>query len=309
MQVGTHDKVWLVDPLNIEDMTPLYDILEDENIVKVFHDTSFDFSILARYGCHPKNIIDTHRASLLLGKQPSLNLLMKEYLGTGKAGEEQRADWLKRPLTEKLMEYAAQDVAQLLELKDHLLDDLKKLGRLDWLLEDCSDLQANDLPIPSHHCLKGASKLTPQQRGVLRELFKVRESIAKKVDKPVFFIIRHNQLLELATRPPRNIAGWKRLRGIHPAVRHNAEKFVQAVNKGLSHPEKHVPCKEKLFIPKIADTILAKRDEIAEELGIQGYIIMTKEQAKNVVESGSLDCLRNWQRDLVSKCEEFSRFK
>ncbi len=308
IQIASKKKVWLIDPLAIKNLEAVKKILEDERIIKVFHDTSFDFSILSTINCKPKNIIDTHRAALLLGKQPSLNMLMKEFLRSGKAGDEQKADWLKRPLSEKMMTYAAQDVAQLLELKDAMIKELEKLGRKEWLLEDCEKIEIKEIPKPDYHCLKGSSQLTPKQRGVLKELFNLRELIAKKIDKPVFFIIKHSTLIRLAIKPPRSINSWKKLRGVHPVVNKNAEKFYSAVKKGLMKPEDHKPCKNRIVISKAANELLRIRDEEASKLGIEGFVLMTKEQAKQIIINKSLKPLKNWQKKILIKHPEFLKY-
>ncbi|MBR9702955.1 ribonuclease D, partial [Candidatus Woesearchaeota archaeon] len=257
VQLSTYTKTWLVDMLEITNPKPLVDFFLDEKVIKVFHDVSFDFRILQEVlNITPKPVADTKVAAELLGKTSlSLAKLLEEYFHVKKDTRWQKADWLKRPLPKEMLAYAARDTAFLLQLHDKLVKDLEKLHRKAWFVDECRQLPLQEyrVPVQTVHDIKGSKILSDIERGRLKALFDVRNSLAAKVDKPVFFVIPNKLLLELAKSPPRN---WLRVRGVHPIVKKNANRLVFALSKSKplmkvssSHAPRLTPAQEILYDP------------------------------------------------------------
>lgn len=304
VQLADEQQVWLVDMLSINDHSPLAKLLRDERILKVFHDVSFDFRILdEKLSCRPKNIFDTRVAALLAGRTAiSLSGLLQEEFGVSKDERFQKIDWLKRPLTSQMLAYAAGDVRYLLKLKALLERQLRTLGRLDWLHEECALLERQPFTAVerSYAGVKGSRTLSDAQRGVLKGIYEVREELAKSLDRPVFFVIPDRLLLELAKNPPAGTEGWQSLRGVHPAVRRFAGRFASAVAKARSIPKEKIHAHRLTNAQRQAiDELLLRRQAVAQRLKVEPFVVLSKEQAEGVV-LGRAEVLRAWQRRTLS---------
>lgn len=305
VQLGTKDEVWLVDMLAIKDAKPLVVLFENPKVTKIFHDVSFDFRVLEEVlDCRPVNLFDTKAAAELLGKDSvSLGSLLHDYFGVVKSEKFQKADWLKRPLAPDLLAYAAGDVKKLILLKEYLEEELKAKGRLSWLAEECRLFEKHSYAVEPKtvHDVKGAANLSDNERGVLKELFDLRESLAHKLDRPVFFIMPDKVMLEVAKNPPKDYAAWNRIRGVHPAVKRQAPRFFKAMHSARPVDKVSKVRRKRLHISaqKKVDDLLARRDKAAKELGIDPFVIMTREQAEVFVTGGDGALLRDWQKEVL----------
>ena len=111
-------------------------------------------------------------------------------------------NWARRPLTERMEQYARNDTRHLKPLSDQLRAALKEKGRLDWQKETCQQLIVDcaDIPTSSRDQwrMKGSDRLNPRGLAVLRELWKWREKEAIASNKPPFFVLNHDLLLRMA---------------------------------------------------------------------------------------------------------------
>src|SRR6476659_9125312 len=137
LQISTRDRSAIIDPLPIGSPEKLGKLLLDRNVETVFHDADYDLRLLHQdYGWHVTNIFDTRIASQLLGiKSFGLAALLEQFFDVKLDKKHQRADWSLRPLTQGMLDYAAQDTRYLLDLRDELKVKLEKLGRWEWARE------------------------------------------------------------------------------------------------------------------------------------------------------------------------------
>src|SRR3954453_20991936 len=138
LQLSTRERSAIIDPLPIGAPKQLGDLLQDKSVEVVFHDADYDLRLLHQdYGWHIRNIFDTRIAAQLLGiKAFGLAALLERYFGVKLDKKHQRADWSMRPLTQGMLDYAAQDTIHLLELRNRLKEDLDRAGRWDWAQEE-----------------------------------------------------------------------------------------------------------------------------------------------------------------------------
>ena len=304
IQISTHSKNWVIDVLELGEIKPLLEILEDASIQKIFHDVSFDFRILQdQFSCHPSNVFDTQIAALFLGKEHlGLGDLLKEYFGVEKESKYQMADWTKRPLNTEMLSYAVKDTAHLIALRDILLKELRQKERVSWVEEECAAFEEADFTYKTQTFLdvRGVRMFTPEQLGIFRELFLLREQLAKKVNRPVHFVIRNEQLKQFSHHPPE----WEKVKGVHPIVRSQAVLFYKAVETGKKEPF-FIPAPEKKRLSQLQKEQLEKLSELqqslAQKTGLKAHLLMNKEQMIKIVLSGQFDCLRMWQRKLVEE--------
>src|SRR5438445_7757688 len=129
---GEPTRDYIVDPLAGVDLAPLRDALQTKEIV--LHGADFDLRLLRRsLNFTARRIFDTVIAARLLGlREFSLAALVERYFGIKLAKGSQKANWGRRPLPKRMLEYAINDTHYLLPLADRLEADLRQLDRLEW---------------------------------------------------------------------------------------------------------------------------------------------------------------------------------
>ena len=213
VQLGVGESVYIVDPLAIDDVSPLGRLLADDSVEKVMHSADYDIRSLDRdWSFHTAALFDTSIAAAFLGSSRlGLDAVLKEYLGVEvtKTKRIQRSDWTRRPLSSEAMEYAADDVRHLVSLRNKLGAELSRLSRLEWVKEECERLSRvrSQPPDPNWAFLsiKGRSALDARGLGVLRSLHRFREREALRRNTPPFKIISNGKLVELASSPERDL--------------------------------------------------------------------------------------------------------
>src|SRR5690554_3174207 len=139
IQLANDDVIACVDPLAINNLKPLLDLLYHPEITLVFHAARQDLELLyLLQNALPKNLFDTQLAATFLGDGDQIGYgnLVKQRLGVNLDKAHSRADWMQRPLSKEQLEYAADDVRYLRELYHQMSADLEKQQRSEWLKED-----------------------------------------------------------------------------------------------------------------------------------------------------------------------------
>lgn len=306
IQISSRKKDWIVDVLVLKNIDPLITILKDDSIQNIFHDVSFDLRILNQeFDFVPKNIFDTQIAALLIGKKDiGLGALLQEYFNIEKECKFQMADWTKRPIKKSMLSYATKDSKYLIELRDLLKKELKELGRLSWVAEEFALIETQNLlqKEMAFDDIKGYHFLSDNERAILKRLFKLRNKLAKKVDRPVHFVMNTKKLKEIISDPPKNIKQWETMTGVHPIVKRHAKEFFEEVEKGKTESIT-VPLKKKLYYNQDQKERLIVledlRAKIADKLHIERHLILNKDQIKDIIVNDNYDNLRNWQKKLI----------
>ena len=219
VQISTSGRVYLIDPLAIQDMSPLGKILADGSIQTVLHSGDHDIRSLDRdWGFRVGNLFDTSIAAAFVGiKQLGLASTLHEVMGVAipKDKKVQRSDWTIRPLSDVALTYAAEDVRHLLGLRDKLAEQLRRLGRAHWVEEECDRLSKirylppdPDMQVFS---VKGARDLDGRGLAILKALLEYRERYALRRGRPHFRVIPNAALVSLASHPNtalRKIEDW-----------------------------------------------------------------------------------------------------
>lgn len=302
IQLSNGKNNWIIDALSV-DIKPFIKILEDNQIKKVFHDTSFDLRIIqSQYSCRVSNIFDTQIAANFLGKEKvGLTSLLEEYFKVVKERKFQRFDWTRRPLSRSMLTYAANDAAFLLQLKSKLEKELADLNRLDWVEQECENLENVSwlYQEQGYLSISGVKSLPEQARSVFHVLFDERKRMAEEVDKPPFMIFNNKQMLAFARKPPMN---WILIRGVHPVVAENASRLLKLVNDASTRIEElprdnryRLSTKQHLWTKEL----LELRAKIAKTLNLKPHLLLNNDQVRDLAVTQSLDGLRIWQQDLL----------
>jgi ribonuclease D len=207
VQLATTERCFLLDPLAINDLSGLAELLTNLDITKVLHACSEDLEVFQHLlGVVPKPVFDTQIAAGYLGLRFSMGYqaLVQEVLGIEIDKVETMSNWLQRPLTPRQKEYAAQDTLYLPEIYIRLQKQLLETDRLHWLQEDCIGMvsaseRGNN---PDYKKIKMAWKLTPKSLALLRELVDWRDNEAKARNKPRSWIVSDKLLIEVAANLP-----------------------------------------------------------------------------------------------------------
>ena len=205
-QFSDGQQAWLVDPVALaghESLQSLIStIMSSAEITKILHSVGEDLEVIDLVAkVRPDPLFDTQRAAALLGwpLQIRYELLAGELLGLEFPGGLGRNDWCRRPLPEAWLEYAANDVIALPDMRDALANRLEQAGRLDWLHEDCRRIleRQNNEADPLVR-IKGAAGLSDIELERLDRLARWRETQARQRDLPRGFVVADPVLLELA---------------------------------------------------------------------------------------------------------------
>jgi ribonuclease D len=217
--------VWLVDPIALPDLGPLGVLFADAGHTLLLHAGDNDLVHLKRrYGFAFGSVFDSAIAGRFLGARAlGLDVLLETYLGVSLPPSRQKDDWSVRPLSPAQLAYAAADVQHLFALRQRLVEELERIGRLAWVEEECAALAAQPAPERPVDPLpwlgvKGARELPARGMAALRELWNLREDLARSADRPPFKVMSEELLLRVAQAMPRDAETLATLPGATPRV-------------------------------------------------------------------------------------------
>ena len=312
IQISTTAGDRLIDPLAGFSLDSLLDALAGHELI--MHGADYDLRLLRKHHEFvPSGIFDTMLAARLVGvRQFSLGNLVETWLGVKLEKGAQKANWALRPLTERMERYARNDTHYLKPLADRLRQELEAKGRLAWHEESCSRLIADSAEgrpadMDSVWRVKGSHLLGRPALSILRELWQWRETEAIAANKPPFFVMSHDSLVEIAAAAvtgraiepflPRHISERRRgglLRAIARGVGLSAEqhpKILRAIGRRPTEAE------WRRFVE-----LQARRDKQAAELGIDPTLIASRatlsDLAHNWEKHGQE--LMKWQKELLT---------
>jgi len=191
----------LIDPLAIDDLSPLREYLEDP--VCWMHGADYDMHMLkTNLGMIPPTVFDTQIGARLLGvRQFGYGNLVDHYMGVAIEKTSQKADWAKRPLTPVMEKYALNDVIYLLTMAEMIVSQLKEKDRYTWFTESCEAARAKSIervPVVKEDRwrIKGSGTLEPEGLNYLKALWMWRDAEAANWDRPPFMVCGNKQLIE-----------------------------------------------------------------------------------------------------------------
>ncbi len=250
IQLGGPDSTSIVDPMaEGMDLAPLYDFLVDETVVKVFHAARQDIEIFYHQsGKIPHPLFDTQVAAMACGYGDSVGYeTLVAKLAKGKLDKSSRyTDWARRPLTDRQLKYAAEDVTYLRVVYERLLGKLEANGRSVWLAAEMEELESPatyDLsPENAWRRIKSRSR-DPRFLAVLQKVAAWREIQAQTKDVPRNRVMKDDGLTELAAQRPADKDQLARLRGVPKGFERSssAEDLLVAIRHGVELPEESLP--------------------------------------------------------------------
>ena len=213
IQFATEHNNYIVDTLSISAHDIIVEILTNKNIIKVLHSAKQDLeTIHHHFNCFPVNLFDTQIAFNLTSAlvNPSYSSLVKKYFSKELKEGSWRTDWLKRPLSDDKIEYAANDVEYLVALSQSISSELKALDRFDWLAEEHSnDLSARSIITDPFDAWKRISipiNLDYRNRSNVRSIAAWREITAQKSNIPKKWILTDGEIVRISCSKNENVS-------------------------------------------------------------------------------------------------------
>lgn len=322
MQLYAAGEVFLLDLLADIPLEPLWARLRCKHII--MHGSDYDLRLLyEEYGFVATSIFDTMLAAQLLNR-PRFGLapLLLDHFGVALSKEGQKANWSKRPIVDKQLTYATKDVLFLPALRDLLLAELEKLGRVDWLRQKCDwQIRAGltGFPKPDENSWRIGKSEHLRSRGlcVLFDLWHWREKQAERIDTPPFKVVGNDMLLHLAAAADAGQA-LDAFATIHLGKRERIrDSFERALHAGLDRDPATLPRRrsngsdrQPLSARELErqDRIHDERDRLAKRLNLDPTLIASRAQLAQLAREPEKlsEILLPWQAKLLEDCPAFA---
>ncbi len=318
VQVAGPDEAWAIDALAPGlDLAPLLDLMENPNVLKVFHAARQDLEIFYKLMKKvPAPLFDTQVAAMVCGFGDSVGYqTLVEKLTKARIDKSSRfTDWSVRPLSDRQVIYAISDVTHLRDVYTKLAAQLEHSGRADWLQEEMAILNAGETYDPDPYGTFWRIKtrgVTPRLLAVLRELAAWRELDARKRDLPRNRILRDEALQEIAHHTPKTPAELARTRGLGERMAQGpaGEAILQAVRRGLDIPEQDCPKPRRhpelprglgpvIDLLKVLLKVKCETTDVAQKLIASSKDV---EQIAAFGEQADVRAMHGWRRDLYGE--------
>lgn len=310
VQVSADKDLYCIDPLVDDDMGAFWSALCGRTWIA--HAARQDLEVIYQSaGRMPSALFDTQIAAGLLGMQPQIGYanLVQQLFDVELPKTHTRANWAERPLPDRYLEYAAEDVEYLLPACDVLAERLEQKGRLDWALSDSKlltdpALYDND-PGSAIDRLKGARRLRGRQRAVAERLAEWREAEALARNKPRQWILRDNVIIDIACRLPETIDQLRAIGDLPPkTLQRKGDDILQRVSQALGDTNAYrppgAPDESQKELLKRMQKIVA---ECADDLDIAAETIASKKELAAVIIDGNRRSrvFDGWRRELIGE--------
>jgi len=272
----------------VDDMRPLGDLLADPAIETIFHAAEYDIISLKRdFGFGFANLFDTMLAARVCGwDKTGLGNILEEQFGVTVDKKHQRADWSRRPLPPDQLRYAQMDTHFLPMLRDRLYAELEAQNRLAEAREMFAALCA--LPAAESHFdaegywrIQAVRDLGLRQVAIARELYLLRDSIARRLNRPPFKVFTDRTLAALAEMAPRSLEDLRSVAGLSTRLVHrDGAAILEAVARGRQAEPPRPPQRRRPPDPAIQERYEALhewRKQRAAERGVESDVIVPRE--------------------------------
>lgn len=314
IQVANDDIIACVDPLKIDDLTPLLDLFYREDMTLVFHAARQDLELLYLLrNALPQQVFDSQLAATVLGygDQIGYGNLVKHCLDVDLDKAHARADWRQRPLSPEQIDYAADDVRYLRELYHQLKQKLIDTGRINWLKEDFAALSATETyhtdPDASWLRIKGAGRLKSAQLAVLQQLGAWREQRAVKQNLPRRWILKDDVMLDLARFAPVSLDAMKKIRGFEARdIDRHGQALLKAIEAGKEIPQEQWPVMKR---PEplsnqqeaLVDALMGLLRKLCDEQTITPVAVATRKDIEALVRGQDSPIKHGWRYEIVGQ--------
>lgn len=258
----------VIDPKTVGDVDSFWQVLAEPGHETIVHAGREEYLFCRRStGEAPHELIDLQIAAGLIGLDypVSYGNLIAKVLGKTLPKGETRTDWRRRPLTNRQIDYAIQDVVYLDAIWDTIREKLSQLGRLPWLEEELQtwqDALEESTSRERWRRVSGSSGLSPRSMAIVRELWRWREAHAQHRDVPARRVLRDDLIVEMARR---KTADPSRIRSVRGMTRRDLKTHVDELSRRVQLA---------LDLPDDECPRVARRD-LPPQLGVLGQFLTT----------------------------------
>lgn len=313
LQIATDDEAVIVDPLADISLDPFVELLDNKDVVKVFHAARQDVEIFVKLtGRVPQNLFDSQVAASVCGYGDcvSYDSLVQSIVGEKLDKSSRFTDWSARPLSEKQLNYALADVTHLRDIYRTLRDKIAKTGRQPWVEDENQTLSSIDTYVvqPENAWKRMKMKVNkPRDYAALKALAQWREARAQANDQPRGRVLKDDAIYELSVQRPTSAAAFEKLRAVprgfgrSSAAQEIIDVIVQ-VNKLTKDSLPTLPERNRGPSPKgpVGDLLRVLLKAVAERNGVASRIIANSDDIDALVLNDNADiaALRGWRRSI-----------
>ena len=306
----------IVDTLvNNLDLSPLYEVFKNPNVVKVFHAARQDLEIFyLDSGIFPYPLFDTQIAAMVcgFGDQIAYETLVRQLAKQTLDKSSRFTDWSRRPLTDAQKKYALADVTHLRIIYETLSEKLLKTKRLKWVDEELKILispKTYDFdPKNAWRRLKTKSN-SRRFLGLAASLAEFREVFAQTKNIPRNRVIKDDALLELASNKPKTIDDLSKSRLLLREARKGeiASGLLGAIEKGLNIPDEELPEKKErldkgILNSALSDLLRVLLKSCSESSGVASKLIASAGDLDALAAGDrSISALNGWRFEVFGK--------
>ena len=323
LQIASRTATFVIDPLQVSDLSALKPLMADPKIRKIFHGADYDVRSLYRdFGIEIQNLFDTELGSRFLGlRESGLEAVLRARFHVELDKQFQRKDWSRRPLPSAMIAYAAGDVTHLLPLASQVESELRQAGRLAWVLEECEALSGvrppTETPVQLFMTFRGAGRLHPRHLAALENLLQLRRQIAVAKDRPLFKVFSNKSLLTLAQAQPATLDAMRQTGALSPKqIEMHGTAVLRALDQARVLASDRLPRYPRQAPPRMPPDVPARvakikdwRDAKAQELELDPGLLLNKTLIQSIAanQPASLEMLaaipdiRRW------RCRAFGR--
>ncbi|MEZ5756807.1 MAG: ribonuclease D [Emcibacteraceae bacterium] len=298
------------------DLKPFYDLMENENVVKVFHAARQDIEIFVNMAnVVPKPLFDSQIAAMVCGYGDSIGYekLVMSICNKPLDKSTRFTDWSRRPLTERQIDYALGDVTHLREIYKHLKLKIEKNGREVWLAEELDELMDKESYIIKPENAWKRIKIRNSNRrfnAIVQNVAAWREAEAQRRNIPRNRVMRDEVLLELCAVRPTHKNALSSIRGLGAnfASSKGGDNVIAAIQDAMDLPEDQLPKISRKPPPsqntdpivellKVLLKLVCKREDVAPKL------LANVEDLEKIAEEDKADvkALHGWRYDIFGK--------
>jgi ribonuclease D len=296
------------------DLTPFFELMADESVVKVFHAARQDVEIVWRLArLIPKPLFDTQVAAMVcgFGEQVSYVELVRAISRVNLDKSSRFTDWSRRPLSEAQVNYAIADVTHLREIYVHLRSRLERSKRLEWLVDEMETLISPGTYEPHPHDawerLRHRAR-KPRDLAALMELAAWREAEAQSRDVPRSRVLKDDALIEVALAAPRTLEALSNLRAIPRGLERSraGADILAAIERGLARDPTTLPPIERDRRSNNGATVELLKvllRQVSEETGVAAKMIATVDDLEAIAADDDADvpALSGWRRSVFGE--------
>jgi ribonuclease D len=318
IQMASPEATALIDPLAPGiDLTPFFELMANEKVLKVFHAARQDIEIVFHLGnLIPHPVFDTQIAAMVcgFGDSVSYDQLVQRITGTQLDKSSRFTDWRHRPLSDKQLEYALADVTYLIEVYRHLQDKLESRQRSSWVREEMAILtspETYDLHPENAWTRLKMRVRKPIELAVLQQVAAWREREARERNVPRGRVLKDDAIYEIAQQQPRDMQALGRLRTTPKGWERSATAtgLLGAIGAALALSKEDLPKIPRQAPPgeganAAAEILKVLLRIVAEKEGVAPKIIAGSDDLERIAAEGEdarIEALAGWRREVFGE--------